>query len=303
MADSDLQSFVSPDGQTLYLEDPLFSISYGNFGMPPVDYQTRRGYQQDGSTVVDYTLNNRSILLTLHRATPATRPLYWEKRAELIDFFRPNRGGAFTFTIRQAGGNKRSLYVYPAPGFTFPPTAPNDAVNEIEEGLTFVAYDPVWFDPATAAVVFAGTAASQLVFPITFPITFSPDGTVYSASITYEGNYKSYPIITLTGPYNSAIIRNATTGVSIVLNIPISAGVQRIVDTTPGAQSVTDASGVDHFDDLAPETNLVDFNIRPEGLPPEGVTGGINVIEVTFTGGVLGQSDVDLSYSAKYVGI
>jgi len=301
----DVQSLETFDGQKITLAnkagDSLFAISYGNYGAPPVEYLTRRGYKQDGSTVVDYTINDRSIIITFYQKDACTRQQYWAYRAALIDFFRPNRGGALTLTIRESGGNKRSLKIYAAPGFVFAPSAPDESGWLLEEPITFVAYDPIWYDPTTADVVLSGVAASQLVFPITFPIVFSPDGTTYSTTITYVGNWKSYPIITLTGPYTSASIRNVSTGVSVVLFIAIGAGEQRIIDFTPGAQSVKDSSGNDQFGDLSPSpnSNLVDFNIRPD---PE-VAGGVNVFEITLVGGEIGTSAVTIAYHDRYFGI
>ena len=305
MPDADVQSLETFDGEKLVLAnqkgDKLFVISYGNYGMPPVEYLTRRGYKQDGSTVVDYTINDRSIMLTLSQVTPATRKQYWQYRDALIDFFRPNRGGALTLTVREAGGNKRSLKVYAAPGFVFSPRAPDDSGFIIEEPLTFVAYDPIWYDPTTADVVLSGVAASQLVFPITFPIVFSPDGTVYSTTVNYVGNWNSYPVITIDGPYTSASIRNVSTGISVVLFMAIGAGEQRIIDFTPGAQRVTDGAGNDAFGDLSPSpnSNLVDFNIRPAPLVPNGV----NEFEVTLVGGLIGTSAVTMAYNNRYIGI
>lgn len=305
MPDIDVQSFTTFDGEELILAnqagDSLFAISYGNYGMPPVEYLTRRGYKQDGSTVIDYTVNDRSILITFYQVTACTREQYWQYRAALIDFFRPNRGGALTLLVREAGGNKRSLKIYAAPGFVFAPTAPDESGFVLQEAITFIAYDPIWYDPTTAVVALTGIAANQLVFPITFPIVFSPDGTTYSTSITYTGNWNSYPLITLDGPYSSATITNVSTGVSVVLFVPIAAGEQRVIDFTPGAQSVTDGNGNDRFGDLSPSpnSNLVDFNIRPDPLVPNGV----NVIEVTLVGGLAGTSAVTIDYNERYIGI
>lgn len=303
--DKDVQSFETFDGEILTLAnqegDSLFAISYGNYGMPPVEYLTRRGYKQDGSTVIDYTVNDRSILITFYQKTACTRQQYWQYRAALIDFFRPNRGGALTLTVREAGGNKRALKIYAAPGFVFSPTSPDESAFVLEEAITFIAYDPIWYDPASATTVLTGIAASQLVFPATFPIVFSPDGTTYSTTINYVGNWNSYPIVTLTGPYTSATIRNVSTGVAVVLFVTIGAGQQRIIDFTPGSQSIVDENGVDQFGDLSPSpnSNLVDFNIRPHPL----VLNGVNDIEITLVGGVIGTSAVTIAYNARYIGI
>lgn len=305
MPDATVQSFQTFDGETLFLgtneTDDLFAISYGNYGVPPVQYLTRRGYKQDGSTVIDYTINDRPITVTLHQKNPCTPEQYWELRAFFIDFFRPNRGGALTLTVRQSGGDKRALKVYAAPGFVFSPRSPDENLYVIEEPLTFIAYDPTWYDPTGANLVLVGVSGSELVFPITFPIVFDPDGVVFSTTINYVGNWPSFPTITVDGPYTSATIRNASTGISLGLFIAIGAGEQRIINLAPGSQTVTDGMGNDKFGDLSPSpnSNLVDWNIRPH---PE-VLNGANEIEITLTGGVIGTSGATIDYNARYLGI
>lgn len=302
--DVDTHTFTTADGGKLVIgnnQPDLFILSYGSYGAPGIEYLTRRGYKQDGATVVDLTLTTRPISITFHRNPECTRKNYWIARAALIDLFRPNRGnnGAVTYTLREAGGTKRSLTIYPTPGFTFPPTAPTDAGWQIDEPVSFIAYDPVWFDPTQQSCTGTGVAANQLVFPITFPIVFSPDGTTYTCNITYTGNWVSYPTIVLTGPYTSAIVQNVTTGFSFGLVLPIGIGQTRTIVTTPGALSITDQAGADQWGDLSPNSDLVDFNIRPSPM----VTGGINQIVVTLVGGTLGVSSGVIRYYNKYVGI
>lgn len=301
--DIDVQSFTTFDGEQLILAnqegDSLFAISWGNYGSPPVDFLTRRGYKQDGSTVVDYSLGDRSILITFYQVTACTRQQYWQYRAALIDFFRPNRGGALTLLVREAGGTKRALKVYAAPGFVFAPSAPDESGFVIQEPITFIAYDPIWFDPTQASCSGSGVAANHLIFPETFPITFSPDGTTYTCNITYVGNWVSYPTIVLTGPYTSATVLNVTTGFSFGLVLPIGPGQTRTIVTTPGALSIVDQSGVDQWGDLSPTSDLVNFNIRPSPM----VTGGINQLLITLTGGLLGTSSAVVRYYSRYLGI
>lgn len=297
-SDYDLHILTSFDGRKFYFpDDEQVFMSYGNYGMPPIERSTSRGYMQDGATVLDYQLGVRPISVQLVMGGRCTRKKYWQYRAALVDFLRPNRGGPFTLELRQAGGTRRAITVF-VDGPQFPPQSPDDNHFDVDEALTLTAYDPLWFDPTRVTVSFNGVAASQLVFPITFPISFSPDGLTFTQNITYAGTYVSYPVITITAPYNSVVIENVTTGVRIALNIPVASGT-RIITLTPGQQTVVDGSGVDRFDELSDDSNLVDFNLRPS---PE-VSGGINQIRGTVTGGVVGTSGVSLSYYTRYIGI
>src|SRR5262245_46132533 len=123
--DRDTHTFTTFDGQKLVIDNKnqrLFILSYGSYGAPPIQYLTRKGYKQDGDTVVDYTVDVRSVPIVFHRAAECSRKNYWLARTALIDLMRPNRGGGLTYTLKQAGGVQRSLVIYPTPGFTFPPT-------------------------------------------------------------------------------------------------------------------------------------------------------------------------------------
>ena len=94
-------------------------------------------------------------------------------------------------------------------------------------------------------------------------------------------------------------ITHVQTGVVITLNVAITAGKQRILDLTPGAQSLVDGSGANKFSELGPLSNLVDFNVRPD---PEAA-GGVNTIKVELIGGLDGTSSVTLEYKTRYIAI
>lgn len=280
-------------------EDEQVIQAYGNFGSPPVNYQTRRGYKQSGSTEIDFTLDVRSMDITLFASPePLDRAHYWLKRAELLNFFRPDRGGPIKLTIVQyPSGNQRSIYVR-ANGPVYPATDPAGDNFVIEEPLLLTAFDPIFFDPAQVSTVLSAISFSELVFPITFPITFAPQGSQFTTSVTYSGTWESYPTFVLTGPYTSATIENLTTGVSLTLLIPISDGETRTIVLTPGSQSITDSSGANKFSELSPESNLVDWNLRPDPL----IAGGVQQIRATLIGGTA-NSGFEMQYYTRYFGI
>ena len=288
------------DGKALVIGgvDEYAMISYGDFGAPQVNFITRRGYKQTGETFLDYSIGRRSISLELNREVCSNREEYWRFRAELHNILRQNRGGLMTYTLIQPGDIKRSLRVYPDPGAVF---APSQGDNwEIHESISFVAFDPIWFDPDAIELVMSGAAGTDLVFPITFPIVFGPSGVNFSTGvINYPGTWESFPSFVLTGPYDWVNIQNVQTGVTIGLSVPIGAGETRTIVLTPGEQSVTDQNGDNKFSDLAPNSNLIDFNIRPDPLVPDGQ----QQISIQMQGGVGGQSAATISYTNRYLAI
>jgi hypothetical protein len=285
------------DGLELFFTDGDFRLSaYGNLGAAPTQFITRRGYRQNGSTEVDLLLTERTISIEIVRSAECDRQTYWDNRSALHEFLRPNRNGPITFTLRTPNGDLRSIIVRADPGATFP-SAPNDNSWLIDAPMDFIAFNPLFFNSAQASIALSSSVQTELVFPITFPISFGTSG-VYltTGSITYLGTWKSYPIITLTGPYTRAVMTNQQTGVVIYLSVAILAGEQRIIDLTPGAQSIIDQNGDNKFSDLGAGSNLIDFAILPD---PE-VAGGIQEITIQLVDGVNGTSSASIAYYEWY---
>lgn len=294
----DVIHIVTADGNELFFTGPdVLLLAYGNLGAPPTDYITRKGYKQHGVTEIDFLLQPRTISVQLWRSAACDRQTYWDNRLALHEFLRPNRDGPLTFTLRTPNGDLRSITVRADPGMVFPSVEASNNNWALEEGVDFIAFDPVFRATGLTENSMSAATQTELVFPITFPISFGTSGEVFSTgTITYTGTWKSYPTITLTGPYTRAVITNQQTGVVIFMSVAIAAGEQRIITLTPGAQSIVDQNGNNRFSDLGAGTNLIGFAILPD---PE-VAGGQQEITVQLVDGVAGQSDASLSYYARY---
>jgi hypothetical protein len=292
----DLIHIATADGNELFFGDDDFRLlTYGGFGAANTQFITRRGYKQNGSTEIDYLLQPRTITVEMWHSPACDRQTYWDNRAAFHDFLRPNRNGPITFTLRTPNGNLRSIIVRADPGLTFQGQSGNNNWN-IQEQMDFIAFDPLFFNSAQVVNTLSSAVQTQLVFPITFSISFgTSDVFLTTGTITYLGTWKSYPIITLTGPYTRAVI-NQETGVTIFMSVAIAAGEQRIIDLTPGAQSITDGSGNNKFSDLGAGSNLIDFAILPD---PEAAD-GIQEITIQLVGGTGGVSGASLSYYERY---
>src|SRR5690606_4983432 len=143
-----------------------------------------------------------------------------------------------------------SIIVRANPGMTFPAATDNNNWN-IQEAIELIAFNPVWFDTAATDLSFSASTQTELVFPITFPISFGTSNQQFtSGTITYTGTWYEYPIFTLTGPYTTAAIQHVETGATIFMSVAIPQGQQRIIDLTPGAQRVVDAAGNNRFAEL-----------------------------------------------------
>lgn len=294
----ELHELETADGKKLVLPggDVAF-LAYGNYGAPPTEFITRRGYKQDGVTEIDYLLNTRNLSVTIWQASACSRQEYWDNRHALHEFLRPNRGGPLKFTLRQPDGSLRSLYVRADPGLILP--APGDNSWLIQEPIEFIAFDPVWFEPDTVVTNVTSSISEQLVFPITFDnanIIFGESGLLFIDAVTYTGTWESYPTITITGPYTAVTVRHLERQIVLTLSVAILANETRVLTLTPGSQSLVDGMGNNKFSELGPLSNLVNFSILPE---PE-VVNGLNTLRVNLTGGVAGQSSVTIAYNRRY---
>lgn len=289
------------DGNTLVLINPdVRLLAYGNLGASPTQFITRRGYRQNGATEVDFLLQPRTISVELWHSPACNRQVYWDTRKDLHDFLRPNRNGPMTFTLQTPNGNNRSIIVRADPGLVFPPQGNNNNNWNIQEQMDFIAYDPTFFDAAQTLTTLSSTTQTQLIFPITFPITFgTSDVFLTTGTITYLGTWKSYPTITITGPYTRANIQHVELGINITLSTAILAGETRIIDLTPGSQSIVDGSGNNKFSDLGAGSDLVDFAIYPD---PE-IANGDQEITVQLVDGVAGISTASIAYYTRYFGL
>jgi len=286
----DGKSIIMPDGGA-YTMGIL-----GGAGAPPTNFITRQGYKQHGVTEVSYNLDKRPLVLQLHRNAACSRALYWSNRAELHDILRHDRNGPMTLTVAENGGSvKRSIIVRADPGAMFSLDPSREAGWYIDEQINLIAFDPIWFDPVTTVLTLSGATQNNLVFPITFPILFGTAGLPFTANITYTGTWYGYPTITLTGPYQTAVITNTTTGISFFMTTAIPSGQVRIINTTPGNLSIVDAAGVSHFGELGPNSDLVDFVLKPD---PE-VVGGIQTISIILLNAAAGAG-ASISYNTKY---
>lgn len=294
----DLHSLVRPDGLTLMFPDEEHRfLVYGNYGAPNINYLTRRGYLQDGATELDYTIDIRTIAVALWKAPACDRVTYWQNRAYLHDFLRPNLGGPLEFILTIPDGSRRALMVRPSPGLVFPINADDNAWH-VDEPVEFVAFDPIWFDPGQVILAAAAAADQELVFPIDFPIWFGSGGSIYEASFTYTGTWESFPTLTITGPYTSLTLETSINAAAIYMTVPISVGDTRIITLDAGNISIVDQNGVDKFGELGPNSNLVDFFIAPDPIAP----GGVQSIRATIPGQGA-TTTFEISYYDRYFAI
>lgn len=296
--------YIAPDGTEYTLADgsTAFLLGQGGLGMPPITYLTERGPLQHGVTPTGYRLEPR-LVQALHRKNGNNRSEFWENRATILNALRPNRQAANAFTtgvLRKIlqNGETRDLNVLiergPEFGMRDPKMWDEWGFTEI---LRFLAFDPVFFDPTDKSLTFSLAGLVNLVFPITFPITFGAAVINDTQLINYLGTWLEYPVIEVDGPMEGPAIYNDTTDEYIQVSYNVASGDTLVIDLADRRKTVTNNAG----DDLqgTVEGDLGSWHLAPD---PEAA-GGVNTIRVTGSEAAPSTTRVRLTYHDRYIGL
>jgi hypothetical protein len=299
--------YITPDNRVYNFSNAatqfLISGIQGQ-GLPSIDYRVQRGPFQDGVTPLGFTLGSRNVLMT-HRRNAGCRQDYWDARADFLDFIRPNRQEVDEFIpgiLRKVlpNGDKRdlSVFILNGPDFVGKQQGRWDEFS-FQEVITFVAHDPVFFDPdSLLQELTLPTNGDELSFAITYPIRFSSPGGVPTDDVEYDGTYKSFPTFVLQGPMREPIIDNVSTGERIKIEDDIDAGRTVTINLTFGNKTVTDDLGNNLIGELSTDSDLATFHLAPD---PEA-DDGVNEIGITAQL-TTAASRATISWFNKYFGI
>jgi len=287
--------------------------------MPPIEYISERGPAQHGETLRDYRLSPRIVQL-VYRRNADGRAEWWRNRADMLNLLRPNRQlsgkfekGILTKTLSR--GRKRWLDVLVQQGPVFGPRS-MEAWDEwaIQEEIRFVAGDPTFYDPEEKELLWSVQNLGGLwfwhsIYPddLFFDISFGTDVVTGQKDLHYDGTWLSYPVIIFTGPLNHPVVENLTTGKSIEMTYNIPAGETVTLDLAFGNKKVSNSLGRNLVGTIVSTSDLAEFCIAPE---PQAVwcgaharPCGLNLIKVGGSGGVVGQTEIRLTYRTRYLGI
>lgn len=241
--------FIASDGEQYLLttgRDRVILQEEG-MGMPDIEYITQRSPFQHGETIRDYFLRPRIIQL-LYRQDHCSRDAYWRGRQAILDILRPNRGASIcevegVLRKHLPDGTKWDVKVVASEGPKFPFAAGGGwDYFAAQEVIRFTAYNPVFYNPTVHNVTLT-QVGTDLVLPITFPITFT--GWLATQTINYAGTWLEKPTIYLYGPLTNPAVTNLLTGAVIGLNYDIPSGRGVVITLTYGSISILYDDGTD----------------------------------------------------------
>lgn len=294
--------FIRADGEEIVLHTPP-TRSVANmtgWGYPPTAVHTVTGPFQHGANVLGYRFQPRTIALDVIKPN-CTRSAWYTERSNLIDKLGlqstnpnlPELGRLQWNYIENDTLKRRAVDCYLSGGLSYN-VDPKWWEYGILESLTFIANNPIIYDP-TQATVTIGTFDTELELPMTFP--FLLGAAEATQNITYEGSWAEFPIIEIDGPTNGVYIENTTTGIALRLNYYITSGVTVTFDLTEGNKTVTDSMGNNLIQYIV-NSNLAQFSLEPNPT----AAGGINSIYVVVTDND-SNTEVRIKYYTRFVGV
>lgn len=258
------------------------------FGMAPMQRITQRGPLQQGDTDVGYRLDPRIIQLPL-LVEAMTMDAGYTARKGLLKIFTPANGAGILRITTDL--YDRAILVVPMGGLDF--NQDPQSGYHIRTVVQLRAADPTWYDPTIVNAAQTPTiTGTPTPVPLTIPWTAGSSSINSTLNFTYDGDFISYPIISVTGPITNLLITHTTTGYAIGVTGTITAGDTWTFDLRYGQKTVTDQTGANKIASLTSGSSLADFAI---------ILGAntITVSGITTTS----ASTVNITYYTRYTGV
>lgn len=128
----------------LELIEKFALLQYGGFGLPPVEWRTQPSLQGIGERVLDYQVGSRSVTFEIASLDNASQLDLDQARLRLVEFAKPNQVEPVRVVVTRTDGRQFALHVRPLEAASF---AGESVGPGFLEQTTWVAHDPIWFDP------------------------------------------------------------------------------------------------------------------------------------------------------------
>ncbi len=230
MSTNELLWWTAANGTVLAFQSPFILQDMAGAGSGPADVQLQKAPFQDGQTLIDQLLKERTLSLTV-MIVGTSRQDMLDKRRQAARAFNPKLGQG-TFTWQDIAGVQWQLDAVPE-GCEFPGGEAAGVVYQ-QAVITLIAANPFWYVPGTLDV---SLLTGGMVFPVSFPSGFAT--IVPASNATNDGDVETPIDFTFIGPCLNPKVANLTTGKSIQVNYNVASGYSIYVNTAFGAKEVS----------------------------------------------------------------
>jgi hypothetical protein len=266
------------DGSVWNLSDPASPIrlmaGVRGLSMPPVRRYTADSPAVPGSRFRGAVPQEREVFWPLKVFTGTGQQWHDQDRA----FFKtmdPERPGVWAHTTPDGQTRRLTCRFVDDDEHTYG-IAPA-GIGWAAYGITLVAEQPYW--EGTQQIRYFGADPAVLFFTADASVfALDPEQTVATATMDNPGDVDAYPVWTISGPSDRAVL--GVGGRLIEVPFPVPAGKEVTVDPRPTAQTAIDSDGNDRTGELG----AVDFAPVPPG---ESVTLSLELVGDGFISAAL----------------
>jgi hypothetical protein len=291
---NDINGFDQIPGSGVSFGAPVYLTGTVNFGMAPSHRITQRGPFQEGDSDIDFRLDPRIISLPI--VVPvSTIDDHFLYRNALLDIFKPGNDTSRLEVNYENGLTVRYIDVKILSSLTMDTDSKDYNIRGV---IQLRAEDPTWYDnngyetPLTSPIL--GTPTP---YPKPYEVPYGSAGIGGITTVNNIGTWINYPVLTAVGPLTDLTITDGL-GHVISFDTPIPASTFVSIDLKYGAKTVTDQDGVNRFEWLDINSDLINWAIYPSPYVVEGS----NTISVSATG-TDGASSVTMYWTPRYIGV
>lgn len=254
------------------------------FYMPPIAHVDETAPFQAGTRYRHTRIDARDIDVPL--LVKADSPITLRQKVrECLRMFNPLHDGRIK--VIAPDGTQRELNCRYASGLEGNESKDAKGTYWQTVVLVFRAFDPYWYDSNTIVQTFEKDESPGLFFPI-LPLRVASSTVFADATIENNGDVETWPEWIITGPGESIVIRNLTTGEVMELDAVLEEGEVLTIDTRPFYKTVTKGA-VNLFYTLSDNSSL--WSLKE----------GNNSIQLEM-GNATDASSIQLSYRPRYWG-
>lgn len=271
-----------------------FGWEIGGIGLPQPLNRTSQSPLQNGSNFVGMVFEPRIVGLVINPAVCNEDDIQ-----KIYDILSPAFLGEGDYTLTLLAGEN----LYKLRNVKYVSETRTDRYASLHRvrtyGYQFVAEDPIWYGSTESSVFGPTVLVDELSFPAEFPIEFETDEVLAVDNVvTVDGNWISWPTITMVGPMQNPTVRNQTLGEMFRLLYNLAAGevVTATFDPTLGS-TIENNAGDNLWGYLSEDTHLGRFYLVPS------IYGGNTTLQARGSGCTPGVSTITVSWEPCYVGV
>ena len=280
----------TPDNYVVNLDDKEnFEFLFGRAGhlSPPYSYISTRVPEEHGERLRRVHIDKRDIDVPIYIYADSYNSLTNKMRDLSIILDSASYEEESKLIFVDEDGDYRYINCVYSGGFGGNQAESNEFIVWAKIVLTFSAFDPFFYSPTEENIYFNFVATETNLIPY-LPFNIAHASAIDDSVTINNDGFSTFPLWTLTGPFEQVTITNSSSGKSLVLDYEAAANEIVTIDTRLGQKKI--------------ESNI-NGNLYPTltTLPSFwDIISGENIISMVISG-ISTTSDIKITYRPRYL--